>query len=259
MRILEILEFKTLNSSLNGIHGDLKIDTILECYSCKKSSADKELYYTLEKELCQLFPSNKNNNNGESEAKKESKGVPILSSSPNFSPSFSGPSSFDSSRGRQFMAGFGVGGFNLGKANSNTSHSNENTFNFTNSTSFSPNPTSPFLSSSPFSSNKQNTAFGDLSEKSNRKTFIHLIATLSSVFRDFNFSRVKCNQFKKVDSYNTAVLQVDTEFTSSVRDYSLMRNQMWSEINKLIDIPKCQIFSYIPDDTEDDPLGASCL
>jgi len=234
MRFLEISEFNAINSILNGIQGDIKLETILECYSCKQSSTDKELYNSLEKEL--RLPSSS----------------PLLSSSP-----LSPPPSPPSTNSGKLTSPFGK--FNISPNNSR-GISNTNTATvvpicIANNSSFALKPNS-YQSSSPNCS--QDQPFGDLSDRNNRKTLIYLIATLSSVFRDYNFSKVRGKHFKKIESYNNAVLAIDTEFMGSVRDYSEIRNKVWSEINKVIDIPKCLIYSYLPD-TEDDPLGETCL
>eukprot|EP01091_Cochliopodium_minus_P019262 TRINITY_DN804_c0_g1_i1.p1 TRINITY_DN804_c0_g1~~TRINITY_DN804_c0_g1_i1.p1 ORF type:complete len:216 (-),score=38.00 TRINITY_DN804_c0_g1_i1:165-812(-) len=169
MKFLEISELSMLVSMLSGVQGDLKIDSIIECYSCKACSSDKDLYNSLDKEL-------------------------------------------------------------------------------PNRINFSPNGTSP------------SAPFGSLTNKKNRNIFIYLIATLSSVYSDFNFSKMKDTSFKKIENYSNAVNLIDTEFMGSIKDYSEIRNKMWSEINKVIDIPHSTIYSYIPGEySDDDPLAQSCL
>ena len=174
MKFLEVSSLGMLSGLLSGIQGDLKIETILECYSCKASSCDKELYNSLDKDLQD----------------------PFKTSSP----------------------------------------------------------------SSLFGASPSNSPFGSLSNKKNRTMFIYLIATLSSVYPDFNFCKVKDSSFQKLDNYNSTLNIVDTEFMGSIKDYSELRNNMWNEINKVIDIPKCTIYSYIPGEySDDDPLAQSCL
>ena len=107
---------------LSGIQGDLNIETILECYTCKMSSCDKDLYNSLEKELQ--------------------------------NPNRCSPSSWGS-------------------------------------------PSSPF---------------GSMMNKKNRSVFIYLIATLSSVFPDINFSKVKDSSFQKIENYGEVVNHIDTEY-----------------------------------------------
>jgi len=110
------------------------------------------------------------------------------------------------------------------------------------------------LSKSPEKELMGTSPFGPLSESSSRKTFIELIAILNASFPDYDFSRVKVEQFMKEKSVYMALNSIDSILSGVIPDYNTLAHKLWSSIDDEIKLKECDIYSYIPD-LDSDPFS----
>lgn len=95
-----------------------------------------------------------------------------------------------------------------------------------------------------------------------RKTLFYLIATLNASFGpDYDFSKVKAEEFSKEPNYNWVMNAIDANFLSSPahQSYSVLKSQLWQAIETAINIAECEIYSYNPDLSSDPFSEDGCL
>jgi hypothetical protein len=97
--------------------------------------------------------------------------------------------------------------------------------------------------------------FGPLHEPAPRHTFYYLISALNQAFPDYDFSRVKPEQF--VREANVWVMQskLDGRLRGAMVDYESFRMQLWQMLNLEMDFERCEVFSLIPTGELGDPFA----
>ncbi|KAJ3444422.1 repressor of RNA polymerase iii transcription maf1 [Anaeramoeba flamelloides] len=99
-------------------------------------------------------------------------------------------------------------------------------------------------------------SFGSLYEPNNRKTLIKLISTMNHSFPEYDFSSVREHHFHKEKNICTVQNAINTTFNSFINDfYPEKAEVIWSEIDDVINLVDCQVYSYIPGLSEEDPFS----
>mmetsp|Transcript_13373 Transcript_13373/g.20184 ORF Transcript_13373/g.20184 Transcript_13373/m.20184 type:complete len:291 (+) Transcript_13373:80-952(+) len=93
--------------------------------------------------------------------------------------------------------------------------------------------------------------FGPLTQAKSRQTFCNLIEALNQSFPDYDFSNVRPDAFTK----ETNVQMVMNHVNMTLRDVFNDRDRilLWTILSGIIDMNRCTVFSYNPNDN--DPLG----
>lgn len=89
-----------------------------------------------------------------------------------------------------------------------------------------------------------------------RKTLFYLIATLNSAFPDYDFSNARSGEFSKEPSLQYVTTNIDGLLSvTATEQYSKVHDSLWRTLNEEIGLPDCNIYSYNPDLTSDDPFS----
>lgn len=103
---------------------------------------------------------------------------------------------------------------------------------------------------------------GPLTDPASRKTLIYLILTLNHIYPDYDFSRLRADDFKKEQGVGGVEELVDThmvevskvwENTPGFGDKPFL-DTLWTSIDEAIDLKECDVYSY-KSDGETDPFG----
>jgi hypothetical protein len=102
----------------------------------------------------------------------------------------------------------------------------------------------------------QTTMFSTSADQmTNRKTVYHLLCTLNAAFPDYDFQHVDSKQFSKEPSLELVINSVNNTLRETNRDAFLaVQSELWAAIDHEIELPNCEIYSYIPMD-DSDPFG----
>jgi repressor of RNA polymerase III transcription MAF1 len=98
--------------------------------------------------------------------------------------------------------------------------------------------------------------FGSMSDSAARKAFIFLIATLNASFVDYDFSGVHVDEFRAERNCYVCVNEINTMLEGVVDNYALIRDKLWSTIDRNINIKECELYEFTPD-PDDDPFRES--
>jgi len=94
--------------------------------------------------------------------------------------------------------------------------------------------------------------FGPLTESASRKTLLHLVSTLNASYVDYDFSTTSPEQFRKESSGSVAINSVDSTLSAAIGpDYASIRDKIWSTLDTEIQIQRCDVYSYLPDQVDD--------
>lgn len=100
---------------------------------------------------------------------------------------------------------------------------------------------------------------GPLSESTTRRLLIDLISTMNASFPDHDFSGMRPEQFCKVPDYSIVMSTVNKHLAPLTESYnSQFLDELWQNIEEVVRIKECAIFSYLPD-MEDDPFSQGNL
>ena len=99
-------------------------------------------------------------------------------------------------------------------------------------------------------SRRRASSLGDLSKPSARRLLVDMISTLNDFFPDYDFETTKPEQFV-VQELNTVIRTVNSHFAELTETDSHFLDRLWQGIDDSIDLNRCEIFSYVPDMTED--------
>lgn len=117
------------------------------------------------------------------------------------------------------------------------------------------------FSSGSFSTSKPNrkrsSSLGDLKVQSSRQLFLDLISTMNESFPDYDFETTKLEQFAEKDFF-LAMSTVNSYFAELTEIDPQILERLWNAINEVVNLRKCEVFSYTPDD-EEDPFSNGCL
>jgi len=96
---------------------------------------------------------------------------------------------------------------------------------------------------------------GPLSESTTRRLLIDLISTMNASFPDHDFSSLRPEQFCKVFDVNQIITSVNKHLAPLTESYnSTFLDELWLNIDDVVKIQDCTVFSYLPD-MEDDPFS----
>ncbi|KAJ3428329.1 repressor of RNA polymerase iii transcription maf1 [Anaeramoeba flamelloides] len=99
-------------------------------------------------------------------------------------------------------------------------------------------------------------SFGSLYEPNNRKTLIKLISTMNHSFPEYDFSSVREHHFNRENSLSKVQNAINITLNSCVDDYYPEKAEViWTEIDDVISLEDCQVYSYIPGLSEEDPFS----
>ena len=99
-------------------------------------------------------------------------------------------------------------------------------------------------------SRRRASSLGDLSKPSARRLLVDMISTLNEFFPDYDFETTKPEQFV-VQELNAVIRTVNSHFAELTETDSYFLERLWQGIDDSIDLNRCEIFSYVPDMTED--------
>eukprot|EP00499_Haloplacidia_sp_CaronLabIsolate_P015193 CAMPEP_0196780676 /NCGR_PEP_ID=MMETSP1104-20130614/8387_1 /TAXON_ID=33652 /ORGANISM="Cafeteria sp., Strain Caron Lab Isolate" /LENGTH=247 /DNA_ID=CAMNT_0042150891 /DNA_START=40 /DNA_END=783 /DNA_ORIENTATION=+ len=103
------------------------------------------------------------------------------------------------------------------------------------------------------------TPLGSLSSASTRKLLITLISTMNASFPDYDFSSLRPDQFVHEADLSRVMMAVNASFAELSELYnSSFLSDLWTTMDKEIDLRSCQVLSYIPD-MDKDPLSEGAL
>jgi hypothetical protein len=94
------------------------------------------------------------------------------------------------------------------------------------------------------------SSLGDLSKPSARRLLVDMISTLNEFFPDYDFETTKPEQFV-VQELNNVIRTVNSHFAELTETDTHFIDRLWQGIDDSIDLDRCEIFSYVPDMTED--------
>lgn len=93
-----------------------------------------------------------------------------------------------------------------------------------------------------------------------RKSLFRLIATLNASFPDYDFSYAKSHEFTKEPAISRVMNLIDSNLTRALgTKYREIRSTLWTEINEVVPLNRCDVYSYTPDLTSDPFSDDGCL
>jgi hypothetical protein len=100
-------------------------------------------------------------------------------------------------------------------------------------------------------SRRRTSSLGDLSEPSSRALLLDFVTALNEAFPDHDFADSKIEQFKEIDTaeFMRSVNSCLAEVTMQVPG---ILERIWAALDELIDLHGCEVFSFIPDDSDDE-------
>lgn len=98
---------------------------------------------------------------------------------------------------------------------------------------------------------KRSSSLGDLNDVSTRRLLIDLISTLNASFPDYDFSNAKTADFVPQSSLTYVLQRVNSYLAEITVNNSTFLDEMWRSVDEIIGLKNCEIFSYIPDMSED--------
>jgi len=103
---------------------------------------------------------------------------------------------------------------------------------------------------------------GPLSESSTRRLLIDLISTMNASFPDHDFSGLRPEQFAKEPHLAMVVSNVNRHLApiSGAGEVNPgFLDELWNSVDQVVRIGECEVYSYVPDLTEDDPFAQGNL
>jgi len=100
-------------------------------------------------------------------------------------------------------------------------------------------------------SRRRSSSLGDLSEVSTRRLLIDLISTLNASFPDYDFSNAKPEAFVPSSSLTYVLQQVNSYLAEITVQNPTFLDEMWRAVDEIISLKQCEIYSYVPDMSED--------
>jgi hypothetical protein len=96
---------------------------------------------------------------------------------------------------------------------------------------------------------RRTSSLGDLSEPSSRALFMDMIYALNDAFPDYDFADSKIEQFQDVE-VGLAVQRVNASLAELTLHQPLILEQLWSSIDELVNLRSCEVFAFIPTDSD---------
>jgi hypothetical protein len=108
------------------------------------------------------------------------------------------------------------------------------------------------ISSSPetFTQAMASSPLGPINHTSTIQLLVHLISTLNTSLPDYDFSNLKAQDFVKEGNLNRVMNQVNEQLLNYALEakHQGARKRFWEVLDSVIDLRKCEIFSFVPDD-----------
>jgi hypothetical protein len=98
---------------------------------------------------------------------------------------------------------------------------------------------------------KRSSSLGDLSEGRTRRLLIDLISTLNASFPDYDFSNANTESFVPQSSLTYVLQRVNSYLAEITVNNPNFLDEMWRTIDEIIGLQQCEVFSYVPDMSED--------
>jgi len=104
------------------------------------------------------------------------------------------------------------------------------------------------------------SSLGDVNKPSARRLLVDLILTLNNSFPDFDFATTKPEQFHIIQNLQQVMQTVNSYLAEIEVENPNFLTRMWTAIDDVINIKKCDIFTYKPlTDEYEDPLYDNAL
>jgi len=104
------------------------------------------------------------------------------------------------------------------------------------------------------------SSLGDINKPSARRLLVDLILTLNNSFPDFDFATTKPEQFHIIQNVQQVMQTVNSYLAEIEVENPNFLTRMWMAIDDVINIKKCDIFTYKPlMDEYEDPLYDNAL
>lgn len=104
------------------------------------------------------------------------------------------------------------------------------------------------------------SSLGDINKPSTRRLLVDLILTLNNSFPDFDFATTKPEQFHIIQNLQQVMQTVNSYLAEIEVENPNFLTRMWMAIDEVINIKKCDIFTYKPlMDEYEDPLYDNAL
>lgn len=95
------------------------------------------------------------------------------------------------------------------------------------------------------------SSLGDLSEPTSRILFMDFINALNEAFPDYDFGYSKLHQFKDQDP--PVVMSMVNNYLAEITvSHNAFLEKLWNSIDEIVNLRQCEIFSYYPDNHDDD-------
>lgn len=98
---------------------------------------------------------------------------------------------------------------------------------------------------------KRSSSLGDLNDVSTRRLLIDLISTLNASFPDYDFSNASVDSFVPQTSLTYVLQRVNSYLAEITVNNPTFLDEMWRAVDEIISLKQCEIFSYVPDMSED--------
>lgn len=85
-----------------------------------------------------------------------------------------------------------------------------------------------------------------------RQTYIDLISTLNNSYPDYDFRHVKPEFFTQISLQET-IQNINNSLHEVYENEQF--STLWTNVNEIIDLNHCEVYSYIPDQNLDDPMA----
>lgn len=100
-------------------------------------------------------------------------------------------------------------------------------------------------------SRRRTSSLGDLSEPSSRALLLDFVTALNEAFPDHDFADSKIEQFKEIDTADF-MRNVNACLAEVTMQLPGILEQIWAALDELIDLHVCEVFAFVPDDSDDD-------
>ncbi|GAB5357514.1 hypothetical protein AAMO2058_000381100 [Amorphochlora amoebiformis] len=108
------------------------------------------------------------------------------------------------------------------------------------------------ISNSPtiFTEKMASSPLGPINHTSTIQLLVHLIGTLNSSMPDYDFSELQACDFVHCNNIDLVANNINESFLNYALEAKLqgVRKKFWDILDSVIDLKKCSVYSFIPDD-----------
>uniref|UniRef100_F1LBK7 Repressor of RNA polymerase III transcription MAF1 homolog n=1 Tax=Ascaris suum TaxID=6253 RepID=F1LBK7_ASCSU len=76
------------------------------------------------------------------------------------------------------------------------------------------------------------------------RTLFDLVGVLNTSFPDYDFSHIKSESFSLIPNLSSLIGLVDLKLSATVSNYNEIKEALWREIDEVIKVNDCKIYSY---------------